>query len=309
MPSTAVQIEPSDRTLGATVTGRRIADYSMSDIDVVKSAFLEYAVLIWPGQHLTEEEQMTFAACFGDLVIEYTSFSNVKEDGALRPAKDPVMRLFKGNEGWHTDSSFQMLAAKASMLTAVEVPKDGGQTEWADMRAAYDELDSVTRTRIHKLCAYHSLYRSQGKIGDGEEVTAAALANLHARDRKKPGNDLHKGYGQQGEDPLRSLVKKHPETGRHALYIGRHAYAIPGMTESEAQQLLDELLTSACQTAHVLTHEWEVGDLVMWDNRCVLHRARPWPLDQARVMQHTRVDGELESESALNSPMVVVSNQ
>ena len=298
------EIEPTGKTLGAVISGPRLPDYGSTELQAVKQAFLDYAVLIWPGQYLTPDEQMAFASNFGELVIPYLPFSNVDKEGQLRDAQDPLMRLFKGNEGWHTDSSFQMLAAKASMLTAIEVPSEGGETDWLDQRSAYRELDRFMKDRIANLCAYHSLYRSQVKIGDDNETTREALATLHEDDPVSPPSVVKQpgsGYSQNGEAPLRPLVKIHPETQCPALYIGRHAYAIEGLEDTEAQALLAELLEHSCAPNRVLTHEWQPGDFVMWDNRCVLHRARPWPLDQARVMHHTRVNGELESESALNS--------
>ena len=291
-------------TLGAVVHGSRISEYTSIEVGEIKRGFLEYAVLIWQGQHLNAKEQMAFASNFGDLVIDYLPFSNVDENGDLRPADDPLMRLFKGNEGWHTDSSFQMLAAKASLLSAIKVPTDGGETEWADLRAAYNELDQLMKDRIAELNAYHSLYRSQEKLGDGDRTTQEGLAILHENDAKAPPSKhlgRKTGYSQSGEAPLRPLVKIHPETYRPALYIGRHAYAIEGMADERAHQLLEDLMSHTCRKPRVLTHQWQVGDLVMWDNRCVLHRARPWPVSQARVMHHTRVNGEIDSESALNS--------
>ena len=296
-----IEITPTSSTVGAYVSGKQIVHYTNTDYEKIRSAFLEHAVLIWPDQHLARDEQMHFGSQFGKLVIEHLSFSNVDDAGALRAGDDPLMRLFKGNEDWHTDSSFQMLAAKASMLTAVKVPSEGGETEWADMRAAYDELSLEERARIKNLNAYHSLYRSQGKIGESEDVTANGLATLHAKDRQQNQGQVSQGYQQIGESPLRPLVKIHPETGRPSLYIGRHAYAIPGMSDLEAVELLRRLLENACQPPRILTHRWQPGDLVMWDNRCVLHRARSWPSNEARVMHHTRVNGELASESALNS--------
>lgn len=307
MTHDSIEISPSESTLGAFVTGKRIAHYTSRDYETIKQAFLDFAVLIWPGQHLVQQEQTYFGSQFGKLVIEHLAFSNLDEDNKLREESHPLMKLFKGNEGWHTDSSFQMLAAKASILSAVKVPRTGGETEWADMRAAYADLNSEMKDRIQNLSAYHSLYRSQGKIGLDDEVTASGLATLHADDRNQKPGRYSSGYQQQGESPLRPLVKTHPETNRPALYIGRHAYSIPGMCDEDAIQLLSQLLDRACQPPRVLSHSWSVGDIVMWDNRCVLHRARPWPLDQARVMYHTRVNGEPSSESALNSVRVAAS--
>jgi alpha-ketoglutarate-dependent taurine dioxygenase len=190
------------------------------------------------------------------------------------------MQLMRGNEGWHTDSSYMPLAAKASILSAHVVPLAGGQTEWADMRAAYDALDEVTKARIALLSAYHSLYYSQGRIGHKAAVGSS--------------------YGFHTDDPpLRPLVKVHPATGRKSLFIGRHAYDIPGLAPEESEKLLNSLVTFACQAPRTYSHAWQPGDVVVWDNRCVLHRARPFDHREARVMKHTRVAGDPASELAV----------
>jgi alpha-ketoglutarate-dependent taurine dioxygenase len=275
-------IERLDATLGARITGVRLADLDDGTWEAIAAAFDDHAVLVFPGQGLSGEEQKAFGRRFGPLedisgTKGLTPITNARPDGTLRRPDDQVMGILRGNEGWHTDSSYMPVSAKASMLSAHVVPSDGGGTEWADMRAAYDALPDATKARIQDLAAHHSLFYSQEKIG----VT----------------NHPKGAYGyHDGPAPLRPLVKVHPATGRPALYIGRHAYGVPGLTEAESEALLDELLTFACQPPRVYHHDWEVGDLVVWDNRCVLHRARPWNLDQLRVMKHTRVSGDPATE-------------
>ena len=166
--------------------------------------------------------------------------SNLRSDGSLRGVDEPRMLVLKGNEGWHTDSSYMPLAAKASMLSARVVPPSGGETEWADMRAAYDALDDATKERIAGLAAYHSIAWSQAQIGDHTER----------------GSDV---YGFQEEVPLRPLVKVHPATGRPALYLGRHAHAIPGLDPEESRRLLDDLVDFACRPPRVLRHRVDRG--------------------------------------------------
>jgi alpha-ketoglutarate-dependent taurine dioxygenase len=275
-------VERVDATLGARVIGVRLAELDDATWDAIDAAFDEHAVLVFPDQHLTDEEQKAFGRRFGPLedisgTKGLTPISNARADGTLRPADDQVMGILRGNEGWHTDSSYMPVSAKASMLSAHVVPLDGGATEWADMRAAYDALGDETKSRIQDLSAFHSLFYSQEKIGITNHPMGAY------------------GY-QDGPVPLRPLVKIHPSTGRQALYIGRHAYGIPSLSEAESEALLDELLTFACQPPRIYHHDWQVGDLVVWDNRCVLHRARPWNLDQLRVMKHTRVSGDPRTE-------------
>ncbi len=139
-----LRIEPTGATLGAIVTGIDLANLDPAEWAEIEPAFHEYAVLIFPGQHLTDVAQTTFGARFGELAIDFLPFSNQRADGSLRDPDDSLMKLLKGNEGWHTDSSFMSLSAKASILSARKVPRSGGETEWADMRAAYDALDSET---------------------------------------------------------------------------------------------------------------------------------------------------------------------
>ena len=169
------------------------------------------------------------------------------------------------------------LAAKASILSAQVVPPAGGETEVADMRAAYDELSKDIKDRVGGLEAHHSLYQSQAKIGYNIETGS--------------------GYGYHSKGaPLRPLVKTHPVTGRKSLFIGRHAYEIPGMEREDGQRLLDELVTFACQPPRLHTHHWKAGDVLMWDNRCVLHRARPYDFSEIRILRHTRVAGDPKTE-------------
>jgi alpha-ketoglutarate-dependent taurine dioxygenase len=200
----------------------------------------------------------------------------------VRPRDGTVMQMLRGNEGWHTDSSYMPLAAKASMLSAHVVPGSGGETEWADMRAAYDALDEAMKSCVGSLSAFHSIRYSQAQMGFTEALTGA--------------------YGYDVADPpLRPLVKVHPVTGRPALYIGRHAHAIPGLAPDESSRLLADLLGFACQAPRVYRHHWNPGDIAVWDNRCVLHHACSYDYREPRVMKHTRVSGEA-TERAAPSP-------
>ncbi len=281
-----LSIEPTGATLGAIVTGIRLGSLDGATWPAIEQAFHEHGVLIFPGQHLTADEQYGFARRFGDIEhlvpgrdLKVVPFSNRRADGMPLYIKGHGASILKGNEEWHTDSSYMPLSAKASVLSAVEVAPGNAGTEWADMRAAYDALDDGTRDRISNLCAYHSLFYSQGRIGHEPEVGA--------------------GYGfYGGEKPLRPLVKVHSATARPALYIGRHAYGIPGLSEEESERLLTSLAEFACQPPRTYLHEWQVGDTAIWDNRCVMHRARPCDADLPRVLVHTRVAGDPATELA-----------
>lgn len=279
-------VERTSATLGAVVNGVDLNALSAAEWQAIRAAFLEHAVLIFPGQHLSANAQTTFAERFGSieyLVVErkIIPISNRRADGSLLSDHEHGMQVMMGNEGWHTDSSYMRLSAKASVLSAHVVPAHGGETEWADMRAAYDALDEAMRARIADLSAYHSLRYSQARMGH-----VAAVGSSYGFHDEQP--------------PLRPLVKVHPETGRAALYIGRHAYGIPGLDPDESESLLDDLVAFACQPPRVYTHSWKPGDVVVWDNRCVLHRARPYDHREARVMMHVRVAGEPATELAAN---------
>lgn len=283
----SLELKPADATLGAVVTGVSLAALTDAEWRAIEAAFLEHAVLIFPGQHVSRAEQAAFGRRFGefDPLVAATgtvAISNVLPDGSLRDDSDPIKQILLGNEGWHTDSSYMPLSARCSVLSAEIVTEAGGETEWADMRAAHDALDDATRERIADLLAYHSIKYSQAKAGF----------------RSTAGGGY--SYGMEVDDaPLRPLVKVHPVTGREALFIGRHAFGIPGLAEDESEKLLGDLLDFACRPPRVLQHRWSPGDLAVWDNRCVLHRARPYDGSVPRVMHHTRIAGDPATESGV----------
>jgi alpha-ketoglutarate-dependent taurine dioxygenase len=279
-----MRIEPLDATLGAVVTEVRLAEVGDDEWAGIEAAFHEHAVLVFPGQHLTRGEQVAFARRFGEIEVLFDGYdavpiSTVDADGEVMEPDHPIMQVVRGNQGWHTDSSYMPVSAKASMLTAVVVPAAGGDTEWADMRAAYDALSPGMKDRIETLSAHHSIAWSQAKAGFDSPL----------------------GYGMTEPAQLRPLVKRHPVTGRPALFIGRHSHAIPGLPAEESEALLGELLEHACQAPRLHRHRWSPGDLVVWDNRCVLHRAGEWDLNEPRVMRHTRVAGDPATETSLRS--------
>jgi alpha-ketoglutarate-dependent taurine dioxygenase len=279
------EVEPLEATFGAIVTGLELARIDDATFSKLYQTWLEHALLIFPGQHLSKQEQTAFARRFGDLEFETAPISNVRGDGSLR-GDDDVVKILKGNMGWHPDSTYMPVQAKAAVFTAHVVPSTGGETAWADMRAAYDALDDQTRARVEKLSAYHSLHYSQSKIG---------------HETKKERSE-YSGYGLHDQDPpLRPLVKSHPETGRRSLLIGRHAYGIPGTAPGESERFLQKLVDDACQPPRIVQHVWTPGDAVIWDNRCLLHRACPWKMNEPRVMAHTRIAGDPVTEFAAGS--------
>ena len=285
-----ITVTPTDATLGAVVTDVDLAQLDDATWEEIHAAFLTYGVLIFPGQNLTEEAQGAFALRFGNIEKlnpkqdkPTVQFSNQKPDGTTAQPSDPGYPLMRGNEGWHTDSTYMPLAAKAAMLMALVVPPEGGETEFADMRAAYDALSPQMQEKLEGLSAHHSLYHSQSKAG-----------YVHKTDH------LY-GFHDKGA-PRRRVIKTHPETGRKSIYTGRHAYGIVGMAPEESEALLDALMEDACQPPRTYRHSWQVGDLVVWDNRCLMHRARPYDTGHPRVLRASRIAGEPETELAPTYP-------
>jgi alpha-ketoglutarate-dependent taurine dioxygenase len=281
-----LDIQPIDATFGAVVRGLQVTELDEPTFRALYDAWLEHALLIFPGQYLKRDQQIAFAKRFGPLEFEMAAISNVRSDGTLRLEKenDDVMKVLKGNMGWHCDSTYMPVQAKGAVFSAEIVPTIGGCTGFADMRAAYDALDDGLKARIAGLSAYHSLHYSQSKLG-------------HVA---KKADGEYSGYGfHDGPVPLRPLVKTHPETGRKSLLIGRHAHNIPGLEQSESERLLQELVDFACQPPRIYHHDWMPGDAVVWDNRCLLHQATPWDMTQPRVMWHSRIAGDPASETAL----------
>ena len=281
-----MNINPINATLGATVTGVDLNALTDDQWRSVEEAWYQYAVLVFPGQHIEETAKVALGERIGNLerlVSDHKAvpISNRRADGKAVDEDSDHFQILKGNEGWHTDSTYMPVSARASILSAQVVPAEGGETEWADMRAAFDALDQSTQERIRDMAAYHSLFYSQAKVGHKPQKGAS--------------------YGLDDQNiPLRPLVKIHPVTGCPTLFIGRHAHGIPGLSDAESESLLEELTAFACQPPRVFAHKWQSGDVVMWDNRCVLHRARPYDYSQPRIMRHVRVAGDPISEAGIN---------
>ena len=278
-----MKITPCDATLGATVTGVELRpDLDDGSFAAIEAAWYEYGVLIFPEQNLSDPDHIGFSRRFGELersiATDSTShpeiimLSNLRRDGSLWPQESEHGLFLKGNTGWHTDSSFKRVPSMASLLAAHQVPDTGGGTEYADMRAAYDALEPELRDWLQDKVAVHSYMYSQGLVGGLSVLSEAEQAAL-----------------PPVEHPV---IRTHPKTGRKSLYIGRHASHILGQDEAESRALLQKLCDDACRPPRLITHYWRPGDLVLWDNRCVLHRGQTWPGDQARVMARTTVAGE-----------------
>ncbi len=276
------EVERLPATFGAVVRDVKLSALSDDAFDAFYACWLDHGLLIVPDQFLTEAEQIAFAQRFGPLEIELGVLTNLLPDGSLRPCDDEaddMVKVFRGNMAWHQDSTYMPVQAKAAVFSAVTVP-DGYVTEFADMEAAYDALDPGERRSVDGLSAYHSLVRSQAKVGHVQ--TAASN---------------YDGYGMDvAEPPLRPLVKCHPETGRKSLSIGRHAFALDEGDEAASEAMLNRLRDVACRAPRTWAHIWSPGDVVIWDNRRLMHRAGPWDMTIPRVMWHSRIAGDPASE-------------
>jgi len=260
---------------------------SRDEVAALEAGMDRYAVLVYHDQKITDEQQMAFSVNFGPLEdarggnitkpedrrlqVGMNDVSNLGKDG--RPMeRDSRQRAFNlGNMLWHSDSSFRAIPAKYSILSARVVNPVGGNTEYADMRAAYDALDSATKREIEDLVCEHSLMYSRGSLG-----------MLEYSDEERA----------MFEPVRQRLVRTHPVTKRKSLYLASHAGGILGMPMAEARILLRDLNEHATQPRFVYAHTWRVGDLVMWDNRQVMHRVRRYDDNQPRDMRRTTVAGD-----------------
>ena len=246
-----------------------------------------YAVLVFRNQDIDDAQQLAFTQGLGDiehaigsslrapseyrLPTTFADVSNLDKDNTPY-ARDDRRRLFAiGNRLWHSDSSFKVTPAKYSLLHAVSLPSKGGDTQFADMRAAYDALDEETKDLVEGMVCEHSQIYSRQLIG---------FFDLTDEERERFA-------------PVRQcMVRVHPVTGRKSLYLSSHAGGIVGWPVPEARGFLRDLIEHATQREFVYTHKWRLGDLVMWDNRQTMHRARPFPANEPRDMRRTTLAGD-----------------
>jgi alpha-ketoglutarate-dependent 2,4-dichlorophenoxyacetate dioxygenase len=260
---------------------------SKDDIAAIHAGMDRYAVLIFHDQDFTDAQQLAFTQSLGAIELAigvslrkpdeqrlpntFADVSNLDKDG--KPfARDDRRRLYAlGNQLWHSDSSFKVVPAKYSLLHARSVASKGGNTEFADMRQAYDALDQETKDLCEDLVCEHSQMFSRAKHGFTEFTP-------EERARFKP--------------VLQRLVRVHPTTERKSLYLSSHAGKIVGWPEPEAKAFLMDLTEMATQREFTYAHKWRVGDLVMWDNRQTMHRARPFPVGERRDVRRTTLMGD-----------------
>jgi len=252
--------------------------------DAVVAALDAHAVLVFRGRKLDEEAQIAFSQQFGTLegqngVIttgvqrriseRLVDISNLDAKGSVLGQADRRRMQALGNRLWHTDSSFKRIPAKYSLLHAHTVVSEGGETQFVDMRAAYDALPGAMKAKIEGLMVEHSIFASRAVFGftDFSDEERRALPPVH-----------------------RPLVRTHPGSGRKTLYLASHASHVVGWPVPDGRMLIFDLMEHATQPQFVYTHEWAVGDLVIWDNRCTMHRARPFDEGQRRDMRRATIE-------------------
>lgn len=257
------------------------------DIAAIHAGMDTWAVLVFHGQHFSDDQQLDYTKSLGPIEHDFATslrgpdrlpstfadVSNLDKDGNTL-ARDSKKRLYNlGNQLWHSDSSFKVVPAKYSLLHCRSVTSKGGNTEFADMRAAWDALDQETKDLCEPLICEHSRFHSRSKLGftmaDFSEKDTATIRPV-----------------------LQRLVRLHPGSKRKSLYLSAHAGKIVGWPEPEAKAFLLDLIEHATQREFVYSHKWAVGDLVMWDNRATMHRARPYPHNEARDMRRTTLAGD-----------------
>ena len=288
----ALHIQPIYEEFAAEVGGIDLSKpLEKEEWTQIDEAFLKYGVLVFPGQKLEADQHLTFAKTFGPLEDSVGYFipkdaklridqrlsdiSNMTLDGQIW-GKDSLERTFHlANKLWHTDSTFHKVPARISMLYGLSVAPVGGQTEYADMRAAYDALPDDLKKRVENLVAEHSI--------------------LHSRDAagfEAPPAELRKLFPSVPQ----VLVRHNERSGRNALYLASHAGSILGMPQDEGKALLKELTAHAPQRQFCYLHRWRPNDLVMWDNRCTMHRARSYDdLAHPRDLRRATVSDEIPS--------------
>ena len=280
-----MELIPLAQGFAAELGGVNLVDVAASDAAyrAVRAAFETHSVLVFRGQSISDDVQAAYSRAFGPLELVklgsvghgtfYSRLNNLGPDGKLVPENDRQIWRARANQLWHTDSSFKQTPALASVLSARTLPSDGGETEFTSTRLAWERLPTARQARLERAIVTHSYANSRDQIHP-ELMTPAERAAL---------------------PPVRwRMTWRNPVNGRRALYIASHAYAVDGMGDNEAKALLAELIAEATRPEVTYLHRWRQGDVVMWDNRATMHRGRPWPLSEPRVMVRTTIQARDE---------------
>lgn len=279
-----LKIEPLHADFGARITGVDLTKALLEDvIEEVRVTIDEYSFVCFPDQAMDDDKQLAFTRALGEpeanhvklgqegIIEHFGTIGNVQPDGTAI-GNDHKRTIFQtGNNMWHSDSSFREVPAFVSIMCAYEVPDEGGRTEFVSERAAYNRLPEEEQSKIDPLIAIHDYVFSRSKVSDD------AVTPSHAKSLPPVGQ---------------KLVRTNPRTGAKNYYVGSHAKQIDGWTLEDSRPLLDGLLEDAVKPEHIYSHAWQVGDVVIWDNRCLLHRGSGYDADKyRRRMRQTRVQG------------------
>jgi alpha-ketoglutarate-dependent 2,4-dichlorophenoxyacetate dioxygenase len=278
----SITVTPATPGFFAEISGIDIArPLPPADRDAIEAAINRYAVVVFRGQKLTDGQQIDFSSHFGPIHFsaqrarhkgikhrlertELADISNLDGDGNVLEVNAKRRLDWLANRLWHTDASFRAIPGALSMLYAHVIPDEGGDTEFADLRAAYDALPDTTKKQLEGLIAMHSIWHSRGQL-DVTKYTPEELASLPPVPQR--------------------VVRTHPGSHRKTLYLAAHASHIEGMPVPDGRLLLLELMEHATQRQFVHVHKWREGDLVIWDNRCTMHRARPFDTTKVRDLR------------------------
>jgi taurine dioxygenase len=279
--SAALHKRPLEGGLGAEIVGLPVADIDDAAFPAIYAAFLEHQLLLFRDQDLPPGAQVAFARRFGEVQVhvmnqyhasaypELYTLSNLDADG-----KPSGQHPDRGTMAWHTDGSWQRVTGQATMLYAERIPASGGRTAFADMYSAYDALEPAERAWLGGLRAIHNLNFSRNR-----------------RHGEAPMTDAQRTAVPPVDHPV---VRTHPETGRKCIFLGDHAETIDGMEYDEARALIDALNERIVAGARIYTHSWRPGDVMVWDNRCLLHKAESYDLArEARVIRRCTVLGDV----------------
>jgi alpha-ketoglutarate-dependent 2,4-dichlorophenoxyacetate dioxygenase len=275
-----MDVVPLGPGFGAEMRGVTLSDVAADDAAyaAARAAFEEHSVLVFRDQEVTDEIQLAFSRRFGPPEVtkvgsqgtgsHFVILSTIGPDGKVVAPDHRLSLRSKANQLWHTDSSFKRVPALTSILSARVIPAQGGETEFASTRLAFERLDADMRGRLQNSFAWHDYAHSRGQIAPdlASPEERAALPRQCWR-----------------------MVWTNPLNGRGALYLASHAYAVEGMEAAAGKKLIDELTTAATAPGTTYLHGWRKGDVVMWDNRATMHRGRPWPAHEARLMIRTTI--------------------
>ena len=277
-----MKIKPIHVDFGARISGIDLSrPLEQNTFDQIDDAINRYSLLLFENQRMNDAAHLDFSRRFGELEEEHVSYyskgvvtyigrvGNIDDDGNKVSSRQ--IKSSTGNEMWHSDSSFREIPAMYSILAAYEVPAEAGETEFVSARAAYQRLDRETRELIESKVGIHDYIFSRTKVGE-DAVTQSQRTYMH---------------------PVRQrLVRQNPVTGERNIFVGSHVKEIEGLPDAEAQPLIERLINEITRVESVYRHRWQAGDLMIWDNRCILHRGRGYDADKYRRRMHqTRVRG------------------